>query len=172
MTIWAGIAHAHVVPRFSERFYTVADYPSCFPEIAGQLQTIWCVTPFHISARFYNFLYEGGLLDRLTVSGSGTFFLDTMSANLPADIMRLLYAMPAQSEHPLPQLHFDLMLTGVRTALLSVLAGAAEIGLFGFDFYSEGTKRPWEGHDVDIDRAILDDLVQYAHSKSCLIRRY
>lgn len=172
MTIWAGLARAHLVPLFRERFHQVAHYPSCFPEIASQLTTIWCTSPFHISARFLNFMHRENLLDRLIVSGEAGFYEPTLRAALPETLYQSLYHRPERTDGLPPRPYLDDMLTGVRTVLLCLLAGASEVGVVGFDFYASGHKTPWKGHDLEGDKRLLADIEAFAHSQGRVIRYY
>jgi len=172
MTIWAGLARGHLLPRFRERFHRVAHYPSCFPEIAGQLRAIWCTSPFHVSARFLNFMLRQGLMDRLIVSGEAAYYEPTLRAALPDALYGMLYRRPEREDGKEPRPYFDDMLTGVRTVLLCLLAGAREVGVVGFDFYASGHKTPWKGHDLDGDKRVLEAVEAFAVSQGRVIRYY
>jgi hypothetical protein len=172
VTIWAGLARPNIVPSAGDKARSAPYLPSCFPEIADGLSWIWSVSPFYLSARFLAFLRANGLEDRLVVSGSGPFFYDHFARTLPSDLFHSLFSIP-EALHTGPsnrQIHYELLLTGVKIVILTVLAGADEISLFGFDNYEGSTRRPWSGHDLDYNQRVLQTLIENAESLSSRIK--
>jgi hypothetical protein len=164
VTIWAGVPR-HLAILGNPHADDAAATGTNFPEVASGLALVWAATPFHLSLRFYNFLVQRGLLDRLVVSGSGPFLHEYLSQRLPPAMVQALYTIPpfhTDDGFYLNQTHFELMLTGVRLTLFCLLAGTREIGLFGFNFYEGTTKRPWGLHSVRFERELLDALIATA----------
>ena len=173
MTMWAGLANAAIIPTDDEKARFAPWRPSCLPEKAGGLSLIWAVTPFHVSARFMRFVHASGLADRLVVTGGAGWFHDRLKGELPEEMFRRLYTLRMRHARPLAQFTFDVMLTGVRTVLFAVLAGAAEIALFGFTFFSDPNGRPtWSGHDVEADRWFFNETRALAERRGILFLEF
>jgi hypothetical protein len=175
VTIWAGLPKAPVIAGASETAVAGAKFPSCFTSIAKGLSLIWSVTPFHISPHFADYLIQNDLSQKLFVSGSSLFFYDHLMRALPADLFRALYTIPpvrVDPSMPVNQFNFELLLTGVRIVLFCMLAGATEIGLFGFDFYSDSKRRPWAGHDLTFNEKILAMIMEYSTQLGCRIENH
>jgi hypothetical protein len=165
ITIWAGLPKQHVLPDKSDGQCERPKPHVRFEEVECALSLIWAVTPFDTSLRFYRHLMRQNLRDKFLLSGDCNTFRERVKDECSSDLHDLLYHVTP--DDPLAagvtaENHFDLMLTGVRTVLFSVLANPRELTLFGFDFYKNSEVRPWSGHDLDVDRQILALIEQEA----------
>jgi hypothetical protein len=176
LTIWAGVPLTRVISGGPATAYSPIGHTN-FPRHASALKTIWSATPFHLSVAFYRFLLRQGLLDRLFVSGSSAFLHDYLAQQLPPAMLRALFSLKRlyqESGGPVAarQPEFELLLTGVRLILFCMLAGAREIGLFGFNFYEGAEKQPWGAHDLAFEKDLLSALTEIAPRFGCQIVRH
>jgi hypothetical protein len=174
-TIWAGLPRPQMIlghPRETD----AAAIRTNFPEVADSASTIWSATPFHLSVVFYNFLHRRSLADRLFVSESGPFLLSQLTERMPPGMVRALFAIPSVREgdrvHLDRQPYFELLMTGIRLTLFAALAGAREIGLFGFNFYKGTRKRAGFTHNVAFEKELLAALIEIAPRLGSRIVRY
>jgi hypothetical protein len=164
ITIWAGLPKRFIIWGVPATTGTLSGHTG-FPDAAPALSAIWSATPFHLSVTFYNFLARRGLLNRLFVSGSGPFLHDYLAQRLPPGMVRALFTVPtlqSPSGSFAELTNFELLLTGVRLTLFCTLAGAHEVGLFGFNFYEGTEKRPGAIHNLAFEKALLTHLVKIA----------
>jgi hypothetical protein len=172
VTCWAGLPEAITLPDPVDPPRSDYAVPCCFPQIAALVDPMWAVSPFHLSARFIRFVFAQGLQDRLVVSGGAAYFHDRLRSLLPDDVFERLYTLRIRHSMPLSQFAFDILLTGVRTTLLVALSRPRSIGLFGFNFFSDGGRQPWPGHDLDFDRWLLAATIEFAKRNGTEMRAF
>ena len=174
ITMWAGLADARMIRGVRPTGRAPVGLTN-FPDVASTVRTIWSATPFHLSVRFYKFLSDRGLLDRLFVSGSEPFLHDYLAQRLPPGMARAL-AMERRVHKPgrstIIQPAFELLLTGTRLILFCALSGARQIGLFGFNFFEGTEKKPISLHDYPFEKELLAALIEVAPRLGSQIVRF
>jgi hypothetical protein len=151
-TIWAGLPAFAVTPyRASQSDWT----NSKFGRIARSLERIWCVSPYQCSARAFRWLRDNGLLSKFASISDPYEILDDYFDRLPAHFAAQLFSMPVIFSGHTGITNFELLLTGVKTALLVYLSGAAEIHLCGFDFFLNEADKMWPGHEREFNLGVI-----------------
>jgi hypothetical protein len=152
VTLWAGLPAFAVAPlRATPSQWT----NSHFGRIAPTLEMIWCVSPYQCSARAYRWLRDNGLLPKFSSISDPFSLLDNYIDRLPAALAAELFSMPVLFNGKTGITNFELLLTGVKIALLVYLAGADEIHLCGFDFFQSQEERMWAGHDRAFNMRVI-----------------
>lgn len=144
VTIWAGLPAFAVTPlRATASQWT----NSHFGRVAATLEMIWCVSAYQCSARAYRWLRDNGLLSKFSSVPDPLRILDHYIDRLPAELAAQLFSMPVLFNGATGITQFELLLTGVKIALMVYLAGAREIHICGFDFFQSKQEKIWAGHD-------------------------
>ena len=121
MTMWAGLPAFAVTPlRATASQWT----NSHFGRVAAGLEIIWCVSAYQCSARAYRWLRNNSLLSKLCSVPDPLRILDHHIHRLPPELAAELFSMPVLFNGATGITRFELLLTGVKIALLVYLAGA------------------------------------------------
>lgn len=148
-TMWAGMASQLV-----KGTDPIPHIQRLIDEGAG----IWCLSPFHITCGAYNFLRVKGVLERMLVLPPAAYLYELFARFMTAQELAVLYGMPQDSEELVGLSCYERLLTGTRLALLVEACGAGHLSLFGFDLFTTESERLWRGHDLAVDRQVLEGV--------------
>lgn len=132
------------------------------------LEALHCVSHHHVQAGFWRRAQQLGLAERTHLHWTAPVAFEFLERSTLGGNNAFLSAVTARNYDKNGWggwYTWDTLLTGVRAAILVILGNPTSLRIFGLDFYSDSLRRPWELHDLALNRALLDHAISDARSR-------
>ncbi|MCJ2071980.1 glycosyltransferase family 29 protein [Methylobacterium sp. J-030] len=167
-THWVGLAKNEVL--FPDNFLNPAPDMklSDLSDRFSSLEGLHCISHHHLQVGFWRRAKQLGLVERTYIHWAAPVVFEFLERNSLGRVNGLLSAVTARNYHENGWggwYTWDTLLTGVRAAICALSGNPATLHLYGLNFYAESQRRPWDLHNLALNRAILDHAMVDARAR-------
>ena len=131
-----------------------------FAQLVDRDVPLWALSPFHVTCDAYEWLRRRPSPAMVTVLPPPAVLFDVFHDYMSAVDMELLFSMPPARRQLTGLSRYECLLTGTRLVLALEACDVAAISLYGFDLFTRSEEPVWFGHDLDVDRQVLQSVQQ------------
>lgn len=168
ITLWAGLAKNEVfAPQHFHNPPANLPLDDLTQELA-KAEEFHCISHQHVQAGFWRRITDLGLKAKTHVHWAAPVVFEELERSELGRNGRFLSLITARNYNDSwygGWYNWDTLLTGVRVAVFAALGEPVSLHLFGMNFYEDQLREPWDMHNLEINKTLMNDVFKYCSSK-------
>jgi hypothetical protein len=158
ITHWAGLGKNEIFSP--EKFHNpeTSLKLTSLNEHLLKAESFHCISHHHIQSGFWSDIQRMGLADKLHVHFAAPLVFELIEPTpfgRDQNMLKWITGRRYLESGYGGWYGWDILFSGVRIALMAALSKPKSIDLFGMNFYTDGYRKPWDMHEMDINRDVL-----------------